>query len=552
MAAKATAATSATNKVAPPTIKDQWDAAVAINNSISIVPINLAKCGLWVMAVGRALKFKTEAIDQLGADSSRYVLEPYFGPLQGARLMNALGTNNDCLIHSFLSCIFPEFRRHDSTSRSTMASFFRRFIMTNMSAATEVNKDRLRSNDFLETDELDLLCKHFQVKFVIVKRGQYPVDRQFELVPNTLSDFWTNDRKKDINPFYVIHGSGAHFTPVARRESETGDDKYEFNNTFAELYQLQTIIHDARENDRAVDEVRRSETNRIMREFVNSHYNNLVDLKAIMDSVTTKDEKMAILSEVIAEFVDPLHTYIATLPPQYRRDYADQMAFDYITTTLMGDKGSTTSNASAPSTPTTLQSTYQPDMDLEAALKESIITSEAEKAKETTSSTTTPTGNTSETIADTERAKELSLISYRLELMKSVRAGIEKAKGTSNTQEVNTRVPGESNSVAALTRHNTLTAKISNEITRKIADIFAKGFGKEIARIRSTHGNQRVLRTVNASATVGTATDGKNPEKYKAIVYDPVAVQTKGGKRITKKAKRSKNRKTKKGKKLKK
>ena len=558
MAAQA-AATSAAKKAEPLTIQQQWEATLPkapAGFDISKVPGSIRALINWVTAVATALGApRPEENDQLGTDSSGYILEPYFGLLQGARLMNALGTNNDCLVHSFLSCVCHYFRRYTPTIRSTMASFFRRFIMIQLPNVSHVNIARLTSNGFLETDELDLLCQHFIVKFIIVKRGRYPVDRQFELVPNTLNTvFWTNARKNEPkmgNPFYVIHGSGAHFTPVSRRDSD--NDIYTFNNTFAELFALQTKIHDEREADRAVDEVRRSETNRVMREFVNSHYNNLDDLKAIMASAAPKDEKMTILSEVIAEFVDPLHTYIATLPPQYRRDYAEQMAFDYITTTLMGDKGSATSKASAPSTPTTLQSTYKPDMDLEAALEESIITAAAEaKAnaadnaqtkKALAASVATPIGNnTPATVDATQRAKELSLISYQVELMKSVKAGIEKAKGTSNT---NTRAPGESNSEPVSNEARAIHAHISNEISAKIAKIFAKGLGEAASR---TSGNQKILRTVNATATVGTTST-----QYNAIVYNPVTVQqSKGGKRITKKAKRSKNRKTKKSKKLKK
>ena len=533
MAAKA-AATNMAKKVVPPTIQQQWEAALPKapqGVDISKVPGSIHALISWVTAVATALGApRPEENDQLGTDSSGYVLEPYFGLLQGARLMNALGTNNDCLIHSFLSCVCPSFRRYKDNIRKTIASFFRRFIMIQLSDVSDANITRLTSNGFLETDELDLLCQYFTVKFVIVKRGRYPVDRQFELVPNTLNNvFWTNNRKnepKTGNPFYVIHGSGAHFTPVSRRESETGDDIYTFNNTFAELYALQTKIQNERDADRTVDEVRRSETNRIMREFVNSHYNNLVDLKAIMDSVTTKDEKMAILSEVIAEFVDPLHAYIATLSSEYRRDYAEQMAFEYIVTTLTGDKGS-----NAIYTPTTLQSTYKPDMDFEAAIEESIITAASAE-------NTTPNGNNDEM----KRAKELSSNSYKLELMKSVQAGIEKAKGTSNNQEVNTRVPGESNSKPVSNEASAIHAHISNEITRKIANISARGLGEAASRIS---GNQKILRTLNGI----TATVGTNSNQYKATVYEPV---TKGGKRITKKAMRSKNRKTKKAKKLKK
>jgi hypothetical protein len=553
-----------------PTIEEQWNQAQERDKRILRVPTTEFDLCTWVMDVAVSINGNILDTDQLDVDSftGGYVLEEYFGPLQGAILMDALGTNNDCLIHSFLSCVCATFRRYDRNIRKTIASFFRRFIMIQLDGVTEANRNRLISAGFLETDELDILCKYYKLKFITLKRGQYPFDRHFGIVPITFNkEFWTNERTKNKDPFYVIHGSGAHFTPVAKRNN--GSDNYEFNIPYDIILTLEKNITTAQHADANNDRIRKDETKRIMHEFINRNY-DLTLTKSIIDNAATRDEKMAIISEIVADSTELIELNIdnlSTLSPHYRRDYAGQMGFEYIITTLTRDivptsiskqspnVASSTSTsiskqspnvASSTSSSTSNQSDYEPDMDFKTMAEENLRMSqekemeriaqnaELQKVLRNSESNATPTGFSSN---NTQRAIELS----NLDVLQSIQAGIEQAKGTSTTEAKLNNGPGSSQ-VTAMRGKNAFKAKLSDEIRRKIAKIFIKGIRKEVATLNPISVKQVKLSSRSMTASI----NNDQPTQYNVTIYEPLSSTSQGGKRHTKKANKAKKQKTKK------
>ena len=531
-----------------PTIEEKWEAALHTLPNIGTLPINRDTLCQWVTNAATSINGIASANDQLGIDlySNGYFLDDNFRPLQGGRLMNALGTNNDCLIHSFLSCLCPSFRKYIEEIRSTIARFFRQFIMIQINDA---DNDLLVSNKFLETDELSLLCKHFHVQFLLVKRGFYPVDRHLEFFPDLsdpTSNSWRRTNATNRGPFYVIHGSGVHFTPVAWNGNYELTDK-----TFDQLNQLMLKISREREADQRADLTRRSNTETVIKRLLGQY--NLADIKQEIEAGTTKEEKYAILNQSVADLMRGLDRQIEQLDQnEYRRDYARYILFSSIIESLTGEAGNASSNAattqpsSTSNAATTQSSTFESDLDLEAAIQESIrIQKEKEEQENDAHHSNMAAATAASLVTPNNQNKNLknALQLSRLDIMYSLQQALQHT----NLSIQHNTVPGNSLQSPSRTRPETMEGVILKNgeehirsVERSIGNSILGAIGKNPINL-TTSG--KVLRTLSGI----TAAIGENSGKYTATVYEPVAShRSNGGKRNTKKAMRVKKQKTKK------
>ena len=178
-----------------------------------IIPSSIDEIDRWVQKIANCMKSSPKNSDQIGPDSfSRgKKISTLFGILKDGELMDALSNNNDCLIHSFLTCVSPIFRKFEKDTRHHIAGYFRRFILSKIPNIPNDVKDRLLSYRFLTTGELIHISKHFKIPIIIIQDGPTPITRNIEIFPSLDDNFW-ND--KSNAEFILIHGDNSHFTPI--------------------------------------------------------------------------------------------------------------------------------------------------------------------------------------------------------------------------------------------------------------------------------------------------------------------------------------------------
>ena len=94
--------------------RSEWEALVCDNKDQ--IGQSIDEIDQWVRRIAECMAVKNgittiENSDQIGPDQFSHGIETIsgsFGILQGGQLMNALGNNNDCLIHSFLKRFFTK------------------------------------------------------------------------------------------------------------------------------------------------------------------------------------------------------------------------------------------------------------------------------------------------------------------------------------------------------------------------------------------------------------------------------------------------------------
>ena len=339
----------------------------------------------WVQLIAGCLKAKTDGSDKIGIDpyTNGYKLRDYFGPLKDGQLMNAEGTNNDCLIHSFLTCVCPDFRTYDVVVRRQIARYFRRFIATQL-----VNNDLkalLNSSSFLPSDLLDILSKKYKTPIILVMDSDYPVDRLFIINPNPNIDpkkenFWIGDRKSNTQIYYVIHGSGAHFTPVAWTPPKVNNDKYKITDIpYDNLFFISGRIEKDMFDDILINNIRIAETIREMNTFLDTDP-TIQKIKKDFPISSTQQDKIAYIHNNMRQISNLLHTKIAGLnTEQYRRDYAYAHEMDYIRALMIGGVIPQEPESKPKSKPEPVFTTG--GTDLAAAIEASEKTYEEEKLK---------------------------------------------------------------------------------------------------------------------------------------------------------------------------
>jgi hypothetical protein len=184
------------------------------------IPINIQAIGTWITTITKCMKAMPGKGVQIEQDSSGHVVSAAFTTndssvnLGGGQLMDALGDNNDCLIHSFLTCVSVVFRKYDRGVRSKIASHFRRFVLPTIPGIDPNVRDRLRSYNFLTGGEIEFLSIHYQIPIVNLQDGDHEIERTMEIFPPREHIFWNGKDDTYTGPFYFIHGDNAHFTPV--------------------------------------------------------------------------------------------------------------------------------------------------------------------------------------------------------------------------------------------------------------------------------------------------------------------------------------------------
>ena len=204
--------------------------------------------------------------------------------LAGGTLMYALGNNNDCLIHSFLTCISPTFRTFEERIRSTLASYFRRFVLPIIVTDAYV-KSRLESYVFLTGAEIDFLSNYYKIPIINIQDEKEAVNRSMEIFPQN-EDFWADKGGDYTGPFYMIHGDNNHFTPVAYN----GD--YKIKQRYADLKKIASDITEAVaiEFGRASDE--NEKLNAVKEEFIERFQPTILVLKQEVESLHLTNENL--------------------------------------------------------------------------------------------------------------------------------------------------------------------------------------------------------------------------------------------------------------------
>ena len=195
------------------TLEQRWESLICDRKDQ--VPNTIQEIDEWIARITSCMKVVADARDQIGRDPSEHIISPSFGLIMGGQLMNALGNNNDCLIHSFLSCVSRSFRKFSDEIRSTLASFFRRFVLPAIPGIDPNVRDRLRSYRFLTGGEIEFLSIHYQIPIINLQDSDHEIERSMEIFPPLNHPFWEGKMDSYTGPFYLIHGDNTHFTPIA-------------------------------------------------------------------------------------------------------------------------------------------------------------------------------------------------------------------------------------------------------------------------------------------------------------------------------------------------
>lgn len=235
----------------------EWNALVCDNKDQTGQSIN--DLDQWVRRIAECMAIKNGSTtiansDQIGPDQYSHgihTISGSFGTLAGGQLMNALGNNNDCLIHSFLTCVSPTFRNVVEQSRIRIAGYLRRFVLPTIieSSYNQADADiiyllhRLESYHFLTGGDIDFLSSHYQVPIINIQDGNGPLQRSMEIFPKiNNTNFWNSKSGAYTGPFYVIHGDDTHFTPVIY------DGSYGINRRRVDLIKIASDITQAHAN----------------------------------------------------------------------------------------------------------------------------------------------------------------------------------------------------------------------------------------------------------------------------------------------------------------
>ena len=194
-------------------LEQRWESLICDRKDQ--VPNTIQEIDEWITRITSCMGVVADARDQIGRDPSEHIISPSFGLIAGGQLMNALGNNNDCLIHSFLSCVSRSFRKFSEEIRSTLASFFRRFVLPTIPGIDPNVRDRLKSYQFLTGGEIEFLSIHYQIPIINLQDGDHEIERSMEIFPPLNHSFWEGKMDSYTGPFYLIHGDNTHFTPIA-------------------------------------------------------------------------------------------------------------------------------------------------------------------------------------------------------------------------------------------------------------------------------------------------------------------------------------------------
>ena len=179
----------------------------------------------WILSVTRNGKIFNASTPsgQNSIRASKRTLPAEFGnKLRGAIVMEADSQNNDCLIHSFLTCISEAFRQITDEQRSMVAAFFRRYIMPVLPPIIPIHLEQKEQDadnnlldDFTGLPAEDDLLQTGLLSEVVGRRlaNRFHLNILFVVMEGPILhpkiDI-THERKNTI----VIENQGLHFSPV--------------------------------------------------------------------------------------------------------------------------------------------------------------------------------------------------------------------------------------------------------------------------------------------------------------------------------------------------
>jgi len=181
----------------------------------------------WVAEVANSRNFIIDHIRNVMEANITGTLGRFFGPLRNAQVMRASGNNNDCLIHSFLSCCSSNFRRlKPVANKNAVATMFRRELLPWFvdNGLLNYNKDSLMAREFLDDNLGQALADKFKVNILFV------------LTAPERGAILKGCRTDEFDTTIVIHGDRTHFTPVKISDHE---------NYLTEVYNAQMAMSTA-------------------------------------------------------------------------------------------------------------------------------------------------------------------------------------------------------------------------------------------------------------------------------------------------------------------
>lgn len=267
------------------------------------IPGSIDEIDRWVQKIAGCMSASLKNTDQIGRDpfSNEQIISNSFGILAGGQMMNALGDNNDCLIHSFLACVSPSFRKLEDQVRSRIAGYFRRFILASIQGIDSSVRDRLQSYHFLTGGEIEFLSKKYKIPIINIQDGEHEIDRNMEVFPSSNDSFLKSKNDTYMGPFYLIHGDNVHFTPIAyngvyERMLNYGDVKAVAETITAEHA---AVFMAASEENAKVELVKQDFKDRIQPIMVSIK-------KEIEDSKNNNQQKKSIKMSSMLEILTPL------------------------------------------------------------------------------------------------------------------------------------------------------------------------------------------------------------------------------------------------------
>jgi hypothetical protein len=169
----------------------------------------------WIGKISKNLDYPLNAASNIvfaHVGSNAGTLGPSFDSISQGQLMHASGNNNDCLIHSFLTCTSENFRRLKTQYyKDTIASVFRRKLLTRYASQglLHINPavDNLVGSNFLSDEVGRELSRKFNVNILWVQKPRQ-VRGKWQRASAMLTAI---DEESSV---IVIHGNMYHFTPV--------------------------------------------------------------------------------------------------------------------------------------------------------------------------------------------------------------------------------------------------------------------------------------------------------------------------------------------------
>jgi hypothetical protein len=145
----------------------------------------------------------------------------------------------DCLIHSFLTSVVPNFRRLDKIRKNVFAQYFRRSILPDIVSQSDAPPEtrtkalqRIRSSYvYLVDEDVQYLCKGYSVNMLIFEDEKFEMIEQFQeeqqkkkkpkQIQEKMPRCVTLEEHADDQDYHMIYNNGDHFEAVRNKQGYT-------------------------------------------------------------------------------------------------------------------------------------------------------------------------------------------------------------------------------------------------------------------------------------------------------------------------------------------